>query len=180
MPEIETARLLLRPWREEDVEPYARMCADPEVMLYLPGTLTPEESRQQVERFVRHWEERGFGLWAIEERASSEFIGFVGLVYQDDWPVGEHKVEVGWRLDRRFWGRGLATEGAVESLRYGFGRLKLPRIISICDPRNAASRRVMGKAGLTFRGEACWRGYEDVWYAADRPEWIAEPARASG
>ncbi|MBA2442318.1 MAG: GNAT family N-acetyltransferase [Rubrobacter sp.] len=170
--EIETARLRLRPWREEDLNPYARMCADPEVMRYLPGTLTREESMRQIERFVRHWEEHGFGLWAVEGKAGGEFIGFVGLMRQDDWPVGEHKVEVGWRLDRRSWGNGFATEGAVASLRYGFDRLKLPRIISICDPRNTASRRVMEKAGLTFRGEARWRGYDDVWYAADCRDWL--------
>lgn len=168
--EIETGRLLLRGWRDEDRQPYARMCADPEVMRHLPGTLTRRESDDQIDRFIRHWSEHGYGLWAVEEKASSEFTGFVGLAYQKDWPAGEHKTEVGWRLDRRFWGRGFATEAALASLRYGFERLKLPRIISICDPRNTASRRVMQKAGLTFRGEAHWRGYDDVWYAIDREE----------
>lgn len=173
VPKVETNRLLLRQWLEEDLDPYARMCADPEVMRYLPGVPTREESARQIERFMRHWEERDYGIWAVEEKAGGELIGFVGLAYQDDWPAGEHKVEVGWRLNRRFWGNGLATEGALPSLRYGFDRLKLPRIISICDPRNRASRRVMEKAGLTFRGKARWRGYDDVWYAIDREEWEA-------
>ncbi len=168
---IETERLLLRGWRDEDIGPYARMCADPEVMRYLPAVLTREESARQVGSFVRHWEERGFGLWAVEDRAGGEFIGFIGLAQHDDWPIGEHKVEVGWRLDRRFWGGGLATEGAIASLHYGFDLLGLPRIISITDPRNAASRRVMEKASLIYRGEVRWRGYDDVWYAIDRSDW---------
>jgi RimJ/RimL family protein N-acetyltransferase len=172
--ELETDRLLLRQWREEDLDPYARICADPEVMRYLPGILTREESAKQIERFVRHWEEHGYGLWAIEEKKTGTFIGFIGLLRQDDWSEGEHKVEVGWRLDRSFWGNGLATEGALASLRYGFNRLKLPRIISICDPRNSASWRVMEKCGLTYQGEIHWRGYEDIWYAIDRDEWEAD------
>ena len=116
MTEIETPRLLLRQWRDEGLDSYTRICADPELMRYLPGTMTREQSEEQVARFVRHWEERGFGLWAVEDRATGKFAGFVGLQQQDDWIEGEHKTEVGWRLDRAFWGRGLATEGARASL----------------------------------------------------------------
>lgn len=173
LPEMETERLLLRQWRDEDLDAYARICADPEVMRYLPGVRTRQETARQIERFVRHWEEHGYGLWAVEEKAGGEFIGFVGLAYQEDWPVGEHKVEVGWRLDKRFWGNGLATEGALASLSHGFERRKLHRIISICDPRNRASQRVMEKCGLSFQGEARWKGYDEVWYAIDRDEWEA-------
>lgn len=171
MTEIETEQLLLRQWRDEDLAPYARMCADPEVMRYLPAVLTRDESALQIEGFVRHWEERGFGLWAVEERASDEFVGFIGLAQHEDWAIDEHNVEVGWRLDRRFWGRGLATEGAIASLRYGFETLGLERIISITDPRNVASRRVMEKAGLLYQGEVRWRGFDDVWYAIGRRDW---------
>ncbi len=173
MKEIETNRLRLRMWRGEDLAAYARMCADPEVMRHLSGVMTREQSDEQVARFVRHWEERGFGLWAAEHKADGAFIGFVGLLYSEDWPEGEHKTEVGWRLDRAYWNRGLATEGARASLRYGFEELGLGRIISITLPQNAASRRVMEKAGLTLRGETRWRGLDVVWYAADRREWKA-------
>jgi RimJ/RimL family protein N-acetyltransferase len=115
--EIETSRLLLRPWRNEDLAPYARICADPEVMRYLSGAMTPKQSEEQVSEFVCHWKERGLGLWAVEEKLSGTFIGFIGLLYHEEWPEGEHKIEVGWRLDRSFWGRGLATEGARASLQ---------------------------------------------------------------
>jgi RimJ/RimL family protein N-acetyltransferase len=171
MTEIETRRLLLRRWREGDLDAYARICADPEVMRYLPATLGREESAEQMAWFEQHWEERQFGLWAVEEKASGEFIGFVGLVYHYGWPEGEHKTEVGWRLGRAHWGRGLATEGALASVRYGFERLGLERIISITLPQNAASRRVMEKAGLTYRGETRWRGQDVIWYAIDRDAW---------
>jgi RimJ/RimL family protein N-acetyltransferase len=174
MVEIETGRLLLRRWRDEDLDAYARICADPEVMRYIGGgaTLTREQSEEQVSRFVRHWDERGFGLWAVEHRASGAFIGFVGLAYQDEWTEGEHKTEVGWRLDRACWGKGLATEGAVASVRYGLEDLGLERIISIIQPENLASRRVAEKAGLTLRGETRWRDNDVVWYAIDRPDTI--------
>ena len=171
MTELQTARLLLRPWRQEDLGPYARMCADPEVMRYMPATMSREQSAEQLAGFVSHWEERGFGLWAVEERASGDFIGRIGLMRHEDWPEGEHNTEVGWLLDRSYWGRGLATEGALASLRYGFEELGLERIISITLPANAASRRVMEKAGLTFQGETRWSDHDVIWYAVDRQVW---------
>lgn len=170
MVEIETERLLLRGWRDEDMEPYARMCADPEVMRLVGGIRTRDEVEEGIKRFIRHWEERRFGMWAVEEKASGSFVGFVGLLYQEDWPEGEHKVEVGWRLDRRFWGRGLATEGALVSLRYGLEERGLERIISMTVPENIASWRVMEKIGLSYQGETRWRGTDVVWYAIDRPD----------
>jgi RimJ/RimL family protein N-acetyltransferase len=170
MVEVEMERLLLRGWRDADVEPYARMCNDLEVMRFIGdgSTLTREQSDGQISRFVRHWDERGFGLWALEEKESETFVGFAGLVHQEDWVEDEHKTEVGWRLDRAFWGRGLATEAARASVAYGFETLGLERIISIIQPENHASRRVAEKAGLSLRGEALWRGTPVVWYAVDR------------
>jgi RimJ/RimL family protein N-acetyltransferase len=173
---IETARLRLRTWREDDLAPYARICAEPEVMRYLSGPMTREQSEQQVSEFVRHWEERGFGLWAVEEKSSGAFIGFIGLLYHEDWSEGEHRTEVGWRLDRPFWGRGLATEGARASLHYGFEELGLDRIISIAVLENLASRRVMEKLGMTLRGETRFKGSDVVWYAVERQVWEASGA----
>ena len=172
---IETERLLLRGWRDGDVEPYARLCADPEVMRFIGdgSTLTLEQSAEQISRFLRHWEERGFGLWALEERESGAFVGFAGLVHQEEWTEGEHRTEVGWRLDRAFWGRGLATEAAKASVSHGLEHIGLERIIRIIQPDNGASRRVAEKAGLTLRGETRWRDTPVVWYAIDRGEWEA-------
>jgi len=155
------------------VDPYARMCADREVMRHIGdgAPLTRKGTEAQISHFVSRWEEHGIGPWAAEDRATGAFLGFIGLAFHEDWPEGQHKTEVGWRLDRRFWGRGLATEGALASLRYGFGELGLERIICIVQPANAASRRVAEKVGLCVRGTTRWRGAEVVWYAADRAGW---------
>lgn len=150
------------------------MCADGEVMRYLlggaGGTMSRGEVEAQVSRFVRHWEERGFGLWAVEEKGSGAFVGRIGLMRHDTWPLPD-KIEVGWVLDRSRWGLGYATEGALASLRFGFGELGLERVISIAFPQNAASRRVMEKVGLSCEGDEHWRGVDLVWYAADRNGW---------
>lgn len=91
MVEIETERLLLRRWRDVDLEPYARTCADPKVMRFIGdgSILSREQSGDQISRFVRHWHERGFGLWALEEKGGA-FVGFAGLAHQEDWVEAEH------------------------------------------------------------------------------------------
>jgi RimJ/RimL family protein N-acetyltransferase len=141
--------------------------------------MTRDQAVEQMERWMRHWEERGFGLWAVEEKSSGVFVGFIGLLYHEEWPEGEHKTEVGWRLDRSFWGQGLATEGARASVQHGFKEFGLERIISIIHPKNVASRRVAEKAGLTLRGETRLKGYDVIWYAIDRQEWNAEGPSSS-
>ena len=129
-------------------------------------------------RFVRHWEERGFGLWTVKHEASGAFIGFIGLLHQNDWPEGAHKIEVGWRLDCAYRGRRLATEGALASVLYGFEKLGLERIISIIHHSNLASRRVAEKAGLTYQDKPRWRERDVVWYAIDRDTWKKPKAEA--
>ena len=176
MREIETARLRVRMWREDDLAPYARICADPEVMRCLSGPMTREHSEQQISKLVHYWEERGFGLWAVEEKSSGAFIGIIGLLYHEDRSEGKHRMEVGWCLARPFWGRGLATEGAMASLRYGFEEVGLDHIISIAVPENLASRRVMEKVGMTLRGEIRFKGSDVVWYAVERQVWEASGA----
>ena len=170
---IETDRLLLRPWKDEDLDAYAGMCADPEVMRYMPGVMTREQAAEQISRFARHLEERGYGYWAAEDKASGALAGRIGLLYKEDWPEGPHKTDVGWLLDRSYWGRGLATEGARASLRHGFEGLGIERIISITLPDNVASRRVMEKLEMAYRGEARWRGFDLVWYSLDHRDWEA-------
>ena len=168
MVELETERLRLRQWRPGDVDALERIYAEPDVWRMLAGPFTREAVERQVERFRRHWDERGFGIWAVDEKASGRMIGRVGLQRHDEWTASEAKVEVGWTLDREFWGRGLATEGAVASIRFGFETVGLAQIISFTLTGNLASRRVMEKCGLTYRGETVWRGLDHVWYAIDR------------
>ena len=145
-PAVRTKRLLLRPWRDEDREPFAAMNADPVVMEHFPGTMSRQASDALVDRFRAHWQELGWGVWAVEIPAEAPFIGFVGLSRQDapGYPV----VEVGWRLARPFWGRGYATEGAQRGLELGFGALALDGVVSFTVPQNTRSRAVMERIGM--------------------------------
>jgi RimJ/RimL family protein N-acetyltransferase len=103
-----------------------------------------------VARLAQGWEERGFGLFAVEWRETGELAGWVGLAVPDFLPELLPAVEIGWRLARGFWGRGIATEGAREALRFGFEEAGLDRVVSIHHPDNAASARVMAKLGMRF------------------------------
>lgn len=145
---IETERLLLRAWRPEDAEPFAALSADAEVMRFLRGPVTRAGSDELLASVRAHWERHGFGLYAIEVRASGAFAGFVGLAIPSFLPDVLPAVEVGWRLAREQWGNGYATEGARASMAHGFGELGLRQIISIIDPRNAASLRVAERLGM--------------------------------
>ena len=124
-PELHTERLRLRRWRDTDFGPFAEMCADPVVMEFFPSTLTGEESARFVIRTSASFEDRGFGMWAVEVKNGPAFIGFVGLGFIDvAYPFGP-AVEVGWRLAHRFWGYGYATEAARASLGFGFRASRL-------------------------------------------------------
>ena len=172
VPEIVTPRLRLRAWREGDAEGMAVIYSDPEVVRYL-RPLDMEGTRQQLLRFVDHWQEHGFGIWAVEERGSGRLIGRIGLAHHDDWTASAHDSEVGWTLDRKTWGQGLATEGGAAALRFGFETKRMERIISIAHNENVASQRVMEKLGLRREGETDWRENPVAWYAISRSEWEA-------
>jgi RimJ/RimL family protein N-acetyltransferase len=151
--ELDTTRLLLRAWRDEDLEPFAAMNADPEVMRHLLGTMSREESDASAARGRAHIDQHGFGFWAVEEKGGSPFIGFVGLIRTSFEAHFTPCVEVGWRLARDAWGRGYATEAAQESLRFGFEELKLDEIVSFTVPGNIRSRRVMERLGMTHSSD---------------------------
>ena len=145
---VKTEHLLLRPWRDEDWEPFARLNADPRVMEFFPGVLTRPESDQVVQRILTHHEERGFGPWAVSLPDEADFIGFIGL-FQVPFEAGfTPAVEVGWRLAYDFWNKGYATEGARAALKYGFETLHLNEIVSFTAVNNLRSRRVMEKIGM--------------------------------
>ncbi len=153
--EVRTERLVLRRWRDDDLDDFAEMNSDPEVVRYLrDGTpRTREESAEQLAGFMRHWEEHGFGLWAAVLPETAEVIGFVGLAVPTFLPEVLPAVEAGWRLKRRHWGNGYATEGGGEALRFGFDDLGLDRIVSVRHRDNEASRRVMERLEMTLERE---------------------------
>jgi RimJ/RimL family protein N-acetyltransferase len=136
--------------------------------------MTPERIARMAEAGVRQWQVNGFGPWAALDRATGQWIGRLGLDELEDWP-GCDKIEVGFELRQAWWGRGLATEGALAALRFGFEQHGLPRIISVTAAAHTAARRVMEKAGLTYQGTRTWMNPDVpvVWYAIERATWEA-------
>jgi RimJ/RimL family protein N-acetyltransferase len=146
---IQTDRLLLRHWREEDRKAFYRMNSDPRVMEFMPACMTRAESDLLFERINDHFRERGFGLFAAELREEQIFIGFVGLAVPSFKAHFTPCVEIGWRLSADHWRRGLATEGAQAVMKYAFEKLTLDALVSFTVPQNVRSRRVMEKIGMT-------------------------------
>ena len=144
-----TERLVLRRWRESDVAAFAKLNADPEVMRYFARTYDVDETRERVVSWSEAFETRGYAPWAVEVPGHFPFIGFVGpaLIRQPPWLAG--KLEMAWRLDRPFWGKGFATEAARASLRDVFERLEPPEIIAYTAAINLPSRKVMERLGMT-------------------------------
>jgi RimJ/RimL family protein N-acetyltransferase len=153
--ELRTERLVLRQWRDEDRDPWAALCADPEVMRLFPSTLTRAESDAFVDRHAALLDVRGWGLWAVEVVDGAPFIGFTGLAVPG-FAVPGHEggcVEVGWRLAADHWGRGYAPEAARAALDVAWDVAGLDVVVSFTSVGNANSRRVMEKIGLTFERE---------------------------
>lgn len=146
---LTTPRLLLRPWRDEDIDPFATMFEDAAVMEFLP----PAQDRAAIEGVVGrvrdHFARHGFGWWAAELRATGDFIGFIGLAQV---PFEAHftpAIEIGWRLSSAHWGKGYATEGAKAALEAAFLRLDLAEVVSLTVRANSRSRRVMERIGMS-------------------------------
>ena len=146
---IETPRLILRPWRKIDLSPFAEQNADPVVMRFLAPVLTREASDAYVERAEKHLSENGFCKWAVEAPGVSPFIGAVGLTRVKFDASFTPAVEVAWRLGRRYWGQGYATEAAAAAIADGFYRVGLTEIVAMTALGNVASMRVMERLGMT-------------------------------
>jgi RimJ/RimL family protein N-acetyltransferase len=149
-PSLTTPHLILRPWRDEDLAPFAAMNADPRVVQYLPAALTREQSDAAASRLREHFTRHGFGKWVVRTRdADDDFVGVVGLAWL---PFEAHftpAVEIGWRLAHEHWGRGYATESAAAALDYGFRELRLREIVACTVPANTRSLAVMQRLGMT-------------------------------
>ena len=143
---METERLILREWREEDRDPFFALNSDPAVMEFLPAG-TRADSDAAVERMIATQAEHGHCFWAVERKADGAFLGFCGPMPARE-PLNE--VELGWRLAREAWGHGYATEGARASLAWCWANLDTPTVMAITVPANLRSRRVMEKIGLTY------------------------------
>jgi RimJ/RimL family protein N-acetyltransferase len=147
IPILTTERLLLRGFVEDDLDAYAAITADAEVMRYLNGKpLDRARAWRSIAVILGHWQLRGYGIWALVDRASGQLVGRAGLHNPEGWPG----LEVGWVVARSHWGQGLATEAGRAALDYAFGVLGAEHMISVIDPDNTASIRVAEKLGETF------------------------------
>lgn len=163
--QLGTDRLILRQWREEDFEPYAEICADEQVMRYLGGkTFTRAETWRHMAFLIGHWHLRGYGHFAVEEKATGSFVGRIGFLNPDGWPG----FEIGWTLGRKFWGKGYATEGARSALAYAFNELDKDHVISLIHPENQASMRVAERLGEQREGTAEILGIQVLVFGIDR------------
>lgn len=175
-PSLETARLHLRPFVIDDFANYAQMTGDPHVMRYIGGTaLDRTEARRSLEFVLRHWTLHGFGLWAVDEKASGALIGRIGLFRPEHCPG----IEVGWLIVRDRWDEGFATEGGRAAVRFGFETLGADRLISIIDPSNSASIRVAEKLGARREGPIRITHQDADLYAIARAEWHEQEHRQS-
>lgn len=164
---LETDRLTLRMFRESDFEDYARFCADPEVMRYLGGKVfTRPEAWRQMAFLIGHWHLRGYGHWAVEEKASGRLVGRIGFLNPEGWPA----FEIGWTLGREYWGKGYAIEGARRALEYAFVDLGKDHVISLIHPDNKASIRVAERLGEKVEGKTEILGTEVLIYGIDRDQ----------
>ena len=145
---IKTERMILRPWRQEDLEPFAKLNADPRVMEHFPSVKSFEESTAEYTRIVEHFTKHGWGFWAAEVPNTAEFIGFIGLQVVTFPAPFTPSVEIGWRLGFDQWGKGYATEGAMAALKTGFEALNLNEIVSFTAVPNLRSQAVMQKIGM--------------------------------
>jgi RimJ/RimL family protein N-acetyltransferase len=147
---IQTSRLVLREWRDGDLEAFAALNADPRVREYFPSVMTRAESDASIARMRAHFDEYGFGFWAVEVPGVAECVGLCGLAHARFEAPFTPCVEIGWRLAHEYWGRGYAPEAARAALEFGFKTLGLAEIVAFTAVGNAKSRRVMEKIGMTY------------------------------
>lgn len=163
--ELVTERLRLRPFRAEDFEAHAVICADPEVMRFIrAGALSRSDAWWQLARYLGHWQLRGYGLWAVVERASERLVGHLGFLE----PEGGHGFEMGWALSRDVWGKGYAYEGTRAALDWAFTELDRDRVACLIRPGNARSIRLAERLGGALEDEIEDSGQRLLVYAIAR------------
>ena len=172
VPKLETARLALRGWRADDLDDWAAICADDEVTRPLgqPGGLSREDAWREMAFLAGHWELKGFGHWALEERWSGALVGRTGLFDPESWPG----LELGWLVARPRWGQGYAGEGARAAMGWAAAELRADHLISLITDENVRSQRVAEKLSMAVEGRTRHRGFEVRVYGVDLPGSSAE------
>lgn len=163
---LETERLYLREWVPDDWKQFRPLATDPRVLRYIGSgkPWTDEQIESRIAEWTRLGRDRGWILWPVIHREDAELIGFCGF-----WDGFAPDVEIGWRLKPEYWGRGLATEAASAVMAYGFQRWSFPRVISVAQPENTASIRVMEKLWMQFERTFLHNGFDVVCYTRSNP-----------
>ena len=169
---LETPRLILRPFREDDLDPLAELMANPDFMRFSLGPYTREKTQTVLQQFV-FWNQADLpSQFAIIFRGNNKLNGYCGFLH---WHLdGRDEIEIGYRLHPKYWNKGLATEAARAVRDHAFADLKLPRVISLIHPDNIASRRVAEKNGMKIEKETVFRGFPTLVFAITREEWLAK------
>jgi RimJ/RimL family protein N-acetyltransferase len=178
VPRLVTERLVLRAFEDGDAEAYHALFNDAEVTRYLPMKGEPvgmERVVAAIGRGRQHWTARGYGIWAVEDGSSGVFLGQCGLQFLEDG----QETELLYALARQAWGRGLATEAAGATVRFGFGAGGLDRIVAYAVPENVASTRVLTKLGMRSDGEVDIFGLHCLRFTLDRKSGGRSPGRRS-
>jgi RimJ/RimL family protein N-acetyltransferase len=172
IPSLQTAHLTLRPLQTEDAQILQRIYQAEGVLQYFPNTTPPP--LEQVQKFIvrqeKHWAEYGYGNWGILPKGEDQIIGWVGLQYVPELD----ETEIGYLLNRPFWGKGYATEAARASLQFGFENFDFDHMIALVHPDNLGSRRVIEKCGMTYLENKVLWGLEMMSYRLEKADWKAE------
>jgi RimJ/RimL family protein N-acetyltransferase len=174
IPILETERLRLRAFRESDIDDYAALNADPEVMRFLGGPWDRGRAWRHLAFLLGHWQLGRPGMWAVELKETGAFVGMVGFAEPEGWPG----FELAWRLARRWWGSGFATEAARAALDHAFTVLQKDRVISLILPENLASLRVAERIGESLQSHIEHTGRTFLCYGIDRESHAAQVASA--
>ncbi len=171
---IETEKFILRDIEETDVQGIFDLDSDPEVHTYLgtPPIKTMEEALDIIRYIRRQYESNGIGRWAIIDKATSDFVGWTGLKYEQELRTEFDYYDIGYRLRRKYWGQGIASVTAIESLRYGFEQLNLEEICGAAEIEHQVSNHILQKIGLKFTEQFEFEGTSVNFYRLTRSQWL--------
>lgn len=165
---VDSDLFAMRSLQASDLDALAAIWSDPEVTQFLPSRGVPisrEQTEQSLQSFLNHWQQRGYGVWAIVEKNASQMVGYCGLRYLNEL----NEVEVLYGLSKSYWGKGIATKAVEASVSYGFSTTEMNKFIIMTMPENLASRRVAEKVGFQYENQIHIFGLEVLYYSKASP-----------